>query len=272
LTEMFPVPDWLAGHARSFYAAGGQPSTPRLASTVVLLRAAPNGFEVYSIRRVPTMAFAANMYAFPGGTVDPRDTVVQPGWAGPAPAQWAGRLGLDEAHARAVVCAAVREVIEETGVLLAGPNASTVVGDVSGPDWEAARVALVAREIGFAELLEWNSLVLRSDLLAPWSRWLTPEFESRRYDTYFFLARLPERQVTRDVGGEAADVQWGAPDELADPRHAMLPPTRLTLRQLAAYHDADSAMGAAGGRDATKVIMPWVEFDQTGAVRLIVPA
>jgi 8-oxo-dGTP pyrophosphatase MutT (NUDIX family) len=269
---MFPAPDWLARHARSFYAAGGQPSTPRLAATVVLLRAAPDSFEVYAVRRVPTMPFAANMYAFPGGTVDPRDTAVAPGWAGPTPAHWAGRLGLDEAHARAVVCAAVREVFEETGVLLAGPDRYTVVGDVSGPDWEAARVALVAREIGFAELLESNALVLRSDLLAPWSRWLTPEFEARRYDTYFFLAQLPERQVTRDVGGEAADARWAAPDELADPRHPMLPPTQLTLRQLAAYREVDAAMAAAGDRDATRVIMPFVEFDQAGAVRLIVPA
>src|SRR6058998_2268614 len=65
LTETFPVPGWLAEHARSFYAAGGPPCVPRRASTVVLLRTTANGFEVYAIRRVPTMAFAANMYAFP---------------------------------------------------------------------------------------------------------------------------------------------------------------------------------------------------------------
>src|SRR5581483_11814380 len=146
------------------------------------------GFEVYLQRRVASMNFAASMYVFPGGGVDPRDTAVQPAWAGPSPADWAERLRRDEATARAIVCAAVREVFEESGVLLAGPGPDTVVGDVSGAAWEAARVALLAREVGFAELLAREGLVLRSDLLVPWSRWITPVFEPRRFDTYFFLA------------------------------------------------------------------------------------
>src|SRR4029450_12584577 len=110
---------------------------------------APDGFEVYAIRRAATMAFAADMYAFPGGAVDPRDFPVELQWAAPPPGEWAARLGLSEATARAVLCAAVREVFEESGVLLAGPDDRTVVGDVSGPEWEAARVALLGREIGF---------------------------------------------------------------------------------------------------------------------------
>ena len=80
-------------------------------------------------------------------------------------------------------------------MLLAGADADTVVGDVSGADWERARLALIARELGFAELLDRHGLVLRSDLLVPWARWITPEFEPRRFDTYFFLAALPEGQV-----------------------------------------------------------------------------
>ena len=100
---------------------------------------------MFAIRRVTTMAFAAGMYAFPGGAVDPRDFTVELDWAGPPPAEWAARLGLDEAAAKAVLCAAVREVFEESGVLLAGPDPTTVVGDVSGDDWEAARVALIDR-------------------------------------------------------------------------------------------------------------------------------
>jgi 8-oxo-dGTP pyrophosphatase MutT (NUDIX family) len=262
----FPVPPWLAEHARAFYAGGREPVAPRRASTVVLLRpAAP--FEVYAIRRAATMAFAARMYAFPGGGVDPRDAATRPGWAGPDPADWATRLGLDEATARAVVCAAVREVFEESGVLLAGPDPRTVVGDVSGDDWEAARRALEAREVGFAELLARRGLVLRSDLLAPWSRWITPEFEPRRYDTYFFLARLPERQVTRQVGGEADATVWAPPAELAGDAYAMLPPTRVTLRELAGYPDVDAAMAAP--RRAADAVQPRIVLDGTAA-RLVV--
>jgi 8-oxo-dGTP pyrophosphatase MutT (NUDIX family) len=238
LTES-SIREWLAARAREFYASGAAPATPKLASTVLLLRPGP---EVYLIRRASTMAFAAGMHAFPGGTVDPRDAAVQPAWTGPAPAEWAARLGLDEPQARAVVSAAVREVFEESGVLLAGPDADTVVGDVSSPDWEAARVALIAREVGFAELLADRGLVLRSDLLTPWDRWLTPEFEPRRYDTYFFLARLPQRQRTRNVGGEAEQALWGRPGELID--LPMFPPTRATLRALSEYDSIDAAMAA----------------------------
>jgi 8-oxo-dGTP pyrophosphatase MutT (NUDIX family) len=260
LTERFPLPRGLVEAAVRFYATGREPAPPRWAATVVLLRPAGTGFEVYAIQRAATMAFAANMYAFPGGTVDPRDSATEPGWAGPTPLDWAQRLGLDEPTARAVVCAAVREVFEESGVLLAGPDPATVVGDVSGDEWEAARVALVAREVGFAELLAARGLVLRTDLLAPWARWLTPEFEPRRYDTYFFLARLPVGQVTRDVGGEAAHVTWAGPGELADGPAVMLPPTRVTLRQLAAYSTVDDAMAGAAGRDARTVVMPRIEL------------
>jgi 8-oxo-dGTP pyrophosphatase MutT (NUDIX family) len=239
----------LAAAAREFRASGKSPAAPRFAATVLLLRPGP---EVYLIRRAASMAFAAGMHAFPGGTVDPRDSAVLPGWAGPTPADWATRLNLPEPTARAVVSAAVREVFEECGVLLAGPDAGTVVGDVSGTDWEAARLALIAREIGFAEFLAERGLVLRSDLLTPWDRWLTPEFEPRRYDTYFFLARLPERQVTRDVGGEAEQVLWGRPEELVD--LPMLPPTLATLRALSGYPSIETAMAA--DRNVTAAFTP----------------
>ena len=249
----FRLPPGLAEQARQFAAAGGVPAQPRLASTVVLMRPP---FEVYLLRRVPTMAFAASMYVFPGGGVDPRDAAVQPGWAGPAPAQWAQRLRLEESVARSVVCAAVREVFEESGVLLAGADVDTVVGDVSGSDWERARLALIAREIGFAEFLTDNGLVLRSDLLEAWSRWITPEFEPRRFDTYFFLAALPEGQVTRDVGGEADDTVWCPPAEAADGRFTMLPPTMHTLRELAAAGSIEAALAAAPDRDPADAIRP----------------
>jgi 8-oxo-dGTP pyrophosphatase MutT (NUDIX family) len=271
MSETFPLPGRLIEYARQFAADGREPAVPRRASTVVLLRPASSGFEVYAISRAATMAFAAGMYAFPGGGVDPRDESVEVGWAGPAPAQWAARLGLPEAVARAVVCAAVREVFEESGVLLAGPSPDAVVGDVSGDEWEAARAALVARTVGFADLLASNGLVLRSDLLAPWARWITPEFEPRRYDTYFFLARLPRSQRARDVGGEAAHAVWAAPAALAGDGHPMLPPTRVTLRQLARYPDVDAALGAAAGRDAATPLEPRVDLDHDGGPRLVIP-
>ncbi len=86
-------------------------------------------------------------------------------WAGPSPSEWATRLGVDEAIARALVCAAVRETFEESGVLLAGPSADSVVADTTGEDWEADRVALETRALSFTDFLDRRGLVLRTDLL-----------------------------------------------------------------------------------------------------------
>ncbi len=93
---------------------------PRDAATVILLRDAPQGLEVLVLRRVPTMAFAPRMHVFPGGGVDPRDDEQALPWAGPDVGWWGEALGCPPAQARRLVCAAVREPFEETGVLLAG--------------------------------------------------------------------------------------------------------------------------------------------------------
>lgn len=205
------------------------------------------------------MAFAGGAYAYPGGGVDPRDDDRLIGWAGPPLEQWAARLGVATVtEAQAVVCAAVRETFEEAGVLLAGPTATTVVGDTTGQDWEADREALVARDLSFAEFLDRRGLVLRSDLLGAWARWITPEFEPRRYDTWFFVAALPEGQRTRDVSTEADRTVWITPADAARRYDAgellMMPPTVTTLRALAPYRTAAEALAAADAQDMTPVL------------------
>jgi 8-oxo-dGTP pyrophosphatase MutT (NUDIX family) len=166
--------------ARRFAESGATPVTPRLAATVVLLR---QPYEVYLIERAAGMAFAAGMYAFPGGSAEPAD-----------------------ADPRAT---AVRELREETGV-----------------------------ELDAADLV-------------PWGRWITPEFEPRRYDTYFFLARLPSGQGTRRLGGEAARDLWLPPGRTTD--LPMLPPTRMTLAELARHDTIEAALAAASQRDLAPV-------------------
>ncbi len=180
----------------------------------MLLRDTPDGPAVHMLRRRASMAFAGGAYAYPGGSVDPRDARGADA-AGPSAASWAERLGTDEATARAIVCAAVRETFEESGVLLAGSDPDSVVADTTGEDWEADRAALVAHELSFAEFLDRRGLVLRDDLLGAWARWITPEFEARRYDTYFFVAALPEGQRTRNASTEADRTVWVRPQDAA---------------------------------------------------------
>ena len=251
--ERLPLPDALVAQARSYAEGGATPAEPRDAATVVLLRpgAVPSqGPEVYLLRRQTSMAFAGGMCVFPGGGVDPRDyadDLVERGlWAGPSPAEWSTLLGVDEPRARALVCAAVRETFEESGVLLAGAGADEVVADTTGADWEADRVALESRELSMTAFLEKRSLVLRTDLLGPWSGWLTPVFEPRRYRTWFFVARLPEGQVTRDVSSESSAVQWTAAmdavEQVEQEQMMMLPPTWLTCLDVGQHADVDAVL------------------------------
>ncbi|MBO0771629.1 MAG: NUDIX hydrolase, partial [Actinobacteria bacterium] len=231
-----------------------------------------SGLEVYLLRRQPTMAFAPGAVVFPGGSVDPRDADSELSWAGPDPAEWGRLLGAPPQLARALVCAAVRETFEESGVLLAGPDTGSIVADTRDGEWEADRQALLDRSLSLAGLLARRQLVLRSDLLRPWARWITPVTEERRYDTRFFAAALPRGQLTRDVGGEADRVAWVAPETaLAAARRReifLLPPTAVSLGELAACR---GLAGALAVRRRIAPLMPEVTV-ANGAVWLTVPA
>ncbi|MFF3630025.1 NUDIX hydrolase [Streptomyces sp. NPDC002164] len=255
-------PEW-PDRIRALAAGELTPGTPRRAATVMLLRdpavGTQDGIAVHMLRRRASMAFAGGAYAYPGGGVDPRDDDRLVGWAGPPLESWAGRLGVGTpVEAQAIVCAAVRETYEEAGVLLAGPTADSVVSDTTGADWEADRAALVARELSFAEFLDRRGLVLRSDLLGAWARWITPEFEPRRYDTWFFVAALPEGQRTRNVSTEADRAVWIRPGEAADGYDKgellMMPPTVSTLRALRPYGTAAEALKAADSQNLAPVL------------------
>jgi 8-oxo-dGTP pyrophosphatase MutT (NUDIX family) len=233
----------MTARAREVLAGRVSAAVPRDAATVMLLRPAGGapgegqpGLQVYMLRRTSSMAFAPGAYVFPGGSVDERDAHAGVGWAGPSAADWGRMLDAPPELAQALVCAAVRETFEESGVLLAGPDAGTVVADTSGEDWESDRRGLLAGSVPLAGLLRRRGLVLRSDLLSPWSRWITPVTEPRRYDTRFFTAALPAGQRARHVGGEADATAWVEPGEaLAAAGRgeiSLLPPTAVTLAQL----------------------------------------
>nr|WP_306362697.1 NUDIX hydrolase [Nocardia sp. CC227C] len=213
----------------------------------MLVRDGANGPEVFLQRRVSAMAFAPGMTVFPGGGVDATDAAVALDWAGPEPAWWAARFGgADAARAQALVCAAVRETFEECGVLLAGPTADTVVADTAV--YAETRGRLERRELSFAEFLTRERLVLRADLLRPWANWITPEVESRRYDTHFFVAVLPEGQQADDATSEAEVVTWSTPAEAIERWRSgldvLLPPTWSQLVALAEFGSTADILAA----------------------------
>ena len=220
--------------------------TPKDASTVILLRDGEPGLEVFLLRRVGGMAFAGGMTVFPGGGVDASDAAADIEWAGPPVAWWADRFGVTPDRAQALVCAAVRETFEECGVLLAGPAADTVVADSTR--YHTARGELERRELSFAQFLAREDLVLRADLLRPWSNWITPVGEPRRYDTRFFVAAVPDGQVADGETSEAAEVMWttplGALEQWKAGGSILLPPTWSQLTSLADFTDTDAVLAA----------------------------
>jgi 8-oxo-dGTP pyrophosphatase MutT (NUDIX family) len=270
-------PAEIVAHVRAINAGEIEPAEPRHASTVVLLRdAADNpGIDAYLLRRQKTMAFAAGMYVFPGGAVDPRDeSLAASSWVGPPPQDWARLLTADTRLATALVCAAVRETFEESGVLLAGPSADDVVADITGEDWEADRLALLDRSLSLAEMLDRRGLVLRADLLRPWAHWITPEVEPRRYDTRFFVAALPAGQRTRDVGGEADRVVWMRPRAALDAYEAgeigLMPPTAFTLTEMSAFDAVSDVITAGDARDVQPVL-PKIVLTDDDEARILLP-
>lgn len=242
------LPEAVASRAADV-ASGREPAVPLSpASTVVLLRTAPSGgLEAYLQRRHTGLAFAGGMFAFPGGRVDAADSAFPDVlWHGPSPTEVGARLGhTDAERVRAHVVAVVRELFEETGVLLAAPRPGVV-----GPrrPTETERSAL-SGGASLAHVLEHLSCRLDATLLRPWAQWLTPRFERRRFDTWFFVAALPDGQRPRVATEEAHEGRWVTPLEAIDDMRAgrlpMLPPTWWTLRELAAFPDVASVLESA---------------------------
>jgi 8-oxo-dGTP pyrophosphatase MutT (NUDIX family) len=268
------LPASLIESARGYADGTKQPVDTRDASTVVLMRSGTTGPEVYLLRRHLGMEFAGGFCVFPGGGVDPRDFDKEIGWAGPSASEWGALLDCDESSARALVCAAVRETFEESGVLLAGPTTDSVVSDTTGDDWEADRRALEARELSFTDFLAQRGLVLRTDLLRFWGRWVTPVFEPKRFDTRFFVAELPQGQVTRDVSTESDHVVWmraiDAVTAVDENQIAMLPPTYVTCMEVSELPTASAVLDSAAGRDLNP-IQPEMVFEEDGSGYLELP-
>jgi len=207
------------------------PVTPLPAATVVLLRPGPTGPEVLLTHRPTTMAFAAGMHVFPGGRVDPADADERlAGLCAREPGAAARALGDNVAPAEAIALhvAALRELFEEAGVLLA--DSPLDAGRAA-----AARTRLLGGT-GLAEALDGMDVRLRTDLLAPIGHWTTPPFMPRRFSTWFFAADLPAGAEVSFEGNEVVAHRWVAPatalEQLATGEIEMWVPTSSILQRL----------------------------------------
>lgn len=247
---------------------GSLPSV-RLAATVMLVRPATAGYELFMLRRSGRSAFAPDAFVFPGGVVDTEDYAIAsderlasldhqalramyrasvpdllPTDVAPVSVQDAGAL----------VIAAIRELFEEAGVLIARDGE----GAYAAPSHED-RERLRQGSTSFAHLLVEHAWRVDANALHLFSHWITPPTEPRRYDTHFFLARMPQAQVARADATETHDGIWIAPHEALARYRAgnlyLVYPTIKHLERILPYGEIDALL-SFGAQKPIQTIMP----------------
>lgn len=236
---------------------------PRPAATILLLRDEP-AFEVLMVKRHQQIDFASGALVFPGGKTDPEDG--NSGWRDQA----IGWEGFDPVQ-RELRVAAIREVFEEAGILLADDGAGEPFSEVCDP---AVRSAVDRKETSFLDVVRDLEAQLRLDALTVFARWITPAFMPKRFDTFFYAVTAPANQVAACDGHEAVDAEWIAPAEalqLADRgERTIIFPTRMNLKLLAEARSAADAVARAKERRLVTVLPELVERD--GRRLLTIPA
>ena len=241
---------------------------PRDSASVVLLQDGAAGMQVLLLRRHAKASSMAGIYVFPGGKLEGEDHFTDGASHLDQPhstlAQQLGEASTTPATAAALYVAALREALEECGLLLAEPQTAG-----QGVDAGDARKRLRGGQ-AFTSVLETLALRLQTRALLPWSRWITPvapSMSSRRFDTRFFVARAPSGQVARHDDEETVDTLWIAPrtalEQYRDGAIDLAPPQIMSLCQLARFNSVAALMAAARSRRP-----PLVEpeaFDLEGA-------
>ena len=224
----------------------------RPASTVVLLRPA-NPFEVFLVRRSDSIAFMGGAHVFPGGRVDDDDQLDDIDALSDGAAAAAARMpDVPSEIAVAYHVAALRELFEEAGVLLARPAAS-----ISTQQLERYRRDLLAGHIAFGDIIRAGRVRLAFDELAYFAHWVTPEIETRRFDTRFFIARSPEGQTPVHDEGETSHSEWFAPlaaiERCRSGVISLPPPTWTTLSMLSRFASIDEVFAWARRKPIPRV-------------------
>ncbi|MCR5880837.1 NUDIX domain-containing protein [Phenylobacterium sp. J367] len=234
------------------------------AATILLLRDRPQ-FEVLMVKRHHQIDFASGALVFPGGKSHAGDH--DPAWADHV-------VGWDahDADQRALRIAAIREVFEEAGILLAARRDGTPIGGEACP--MEVREAVDAGRTPFLDVVRDLDARLELDALTVFARWITPPLTPKRFDTWFYAVNAPEDQLAACDGRETVDAEWIAPAEalrLADAgERKVIFPTRMNLQLLAEASSAGDTVARAQARTLVTVL-PKIESRESGRVLTLPP-
>jgi 8-oxo-dGTP pyrophosphatase MutT (NUDIX family) len=215
----------------------GPPVTPRPSATVLLVRGR-DPWDLLLVHRPGGSDFAPGAYVFPGGTVHADDM----GWG-------------DE-----IRMAAVRELFEEVGILLARHGRRFA----RQADTDRVR-SIVDNGKSFGEALRELSLEPALDRLVLFARWVTPVQLRRRYDARFFLAHLPAGQEVQSQEGEVTDWLWTAPAQaISNPDITLVYATEAVLESVATDADASKLFARARRLKEVPIVAPTMVQTEKG--------
>ncbi len=241
---------------------------PRDAATVVMLRDAPQGLEVFLVKRHGLSDVLGGAYVFPGGKLDTSDALLDATLhLDQQPTELHAALGepqLTVGTAAGLYVAALREAFEESRVLFT-------------PDLATARAALLHDTAKpFNQLLAELQVRLQTRNVLPWSRWITPRMPSitnKRFDTRFFVAAVPPEQEATHDDHEATESHWLQPraalEQYWNGQIELAPPQIMSLSHLSRHGTVASVMDAAR-RQPPPLVLP-ESFDEDGTRVLCYP-
>ena len=262
MSDSIPSPQWQPAPGAAI----------RQAATVVVLRDGNDGMQVLLMRR---NARAGDIHSgacvFPGGLVDAADRDAHAFCTGLDDAQASAAMGLPSGGLDFYV-AAMRECLEEAGLLFASPAERGDLTPAMLHDIAALRPALNRGELSLKALCERFNLRLAADRLVRISHWLTPPGVPKRYDTHFFVAEAPPLQVASHDEGETVARLWITPADALAQAHALklVLPTQRTLQSLRQLGSVKAVMAHARGLQHVPRWMPHIG-NGTKGIRPVAP-
>ncbi|MFC7050568.1 NUDIX hydrolase [Emcibacter nanhaiensis] len=237
-------------------------ATPIDSATVILVRDGYDGLEVLVGERHGDIKFAGGARVFPGGKVDPLDKKAELEWAGETEEKLPEQF-------RGLRFTAIREVFEETGLIIAKKNGYSLTEDQRAAIDREYRDRVHYQGMGLLDFMKENGLGPDLEACVPFAHWITPVARPKRFDTRFFVCEAPEGQVAKADGQEIIDVIWATPTRIIEEADGTLMfPTLMNLKKIAEFGSVRELMEDTAGREIVTVL-PEIRKNEAGEVRIV---